>query len=111
MSCFQPVVNVTVTVMDSSSTDEAVISEGYSLRSESAAELEHLRGLLPYLTGLHPEWSAEATAAAVLRTVEALLSMIRILVAEHIGDEFQPERDRAWLREVRGRANRISNGE
>ena len=75
------------------------------------AELEHLRGLLPYLTGSHPEWPADATAADVMQKVDTLLSMNHFLVAEHIGDEFQLERDRAWLREVRDRANRASNGE
>lgn len=43
------------------------------------AELEHLRGLLPYLTGSHPEWPAEATAAEVVQKVDALLSMNHIL--------------------------------
>jgi hypothetical protein len=75
------------------------------------AERAQLRRLQPYLTGSYPDWPAAATAADVVQKVEELLMMNNILVTEHIGDEFQLERDRAWLREVRDRAHRASNGE
>lgn len=52
-------------------------------------ELDHLRRLLFYLLGSHPEWLAEAAAAEVVKKAEDLLSMNRTMVAERLGDEFQ----------------------
>jgi hypothetical protein len=76
------------------------------------AELQHLHHLLPYLAAEHPEWPVKETAADLVKRADDLLRMNDMVETENREHEFRLERDRAWIREVRDRATRISgNGD
>jgi hypothetical protein len=83
-----------------------------AVREVYAAEIQHLHNLLPYLTAEHPEWPVKETAADLVKKADDLLRMNDMVKTEHLEDQFRLERDRAWIREVRDRATRISgNGD